>query len=248
MRSLGIPEVLIILGLLVLLFGGARLPAFLAGLGRRFGLWLNQWRWVWRSMAGTEEEEILAEERVGKEQAARLLEHMPPLAADAELVRGLRSLGDRLAKAPLAARRHFHFYVVESPIANAFALPGGYVFVTRRLAEMCEDSSETAFLLAHEMAHVASRHFVENTVLQTLLGALKTGQLLAELVGKGYSREQELEADRKALELLREAGFAEEGARRILRKLHGLSPEPPELFQYLSTHPRFEERLEALRS
>jgi predicted Zn-dependent protease len=247
MRSLGLPEVLIILGLLVLLFGGARLPAFLAGLGRRLGLWINQWRWVWRSMAGTEEEEIRAEEKVGREQAARFLEYMPP-AADSELVRGLQSVGDRLARTAPAARRTFHFHVVEAPAANAFALPGGYVFVTRRLAEMCEDSAETAFLLAHEMAHVVSRHFVENTVLDTLLGALKTGRLVAELVGKGYSREQELEADRKALELVREAGFAEDGARRILRKLHGLSPEPPELLQYLSTHPRFEERLEALRS
>lgn len=247
MRSLGLPEVLIILGLLVLLFGGARLPHILAGLGRRLGSWVNQWRWVWRSVAGTEEEEIRAEERVGKEQAARLLEHMPPVG-DSELVRGLRAVGERLARTAPAARRTFCFHVVEASAANAFALPGGYIFVTRPLAEMCEDASETGFLLAHEMAHVIWRHFVENAVMETLLGALKTGRLLAELVGKGYSREQELEADRKAVELVREAGLDEDGARRILRKLHGIAPEPSELHQYLATHPKLEERLEALRS
>jgi predicted Zn-dependent protease len=245
MRSLGLPEVLIILGLLVLLFGGARLPHFFAGLGRRLGAWVNQWRWVWRSMAGTEEEEIRAEERVGKEQASRFLEYMPPVT-DSELTRQVRSVGERLARTAPAARRTFHFCVVEAPAANAFALPGGYIFVTRRLAEMCEDPSESAFLVAHEMAHVISRHFVENKVMETLLGAVRAGQLLAELIGKGYSREQELEADRKAVELVREAGFDEQGARRILRKLHGISPEPSELAQYLSTHPRFEERIEAL--
>lgn len=247
MRSLGLPEILIILGLLVLLFGGARLPAFFAALGRRLGSWVNQWRWVWRSMAGTEEEEIRAEEAVGREQASRFLEYMPPVT-DSELTGEVRSVGERLARTAPAGRRTFRFHVVEAPVANAFALPGGYVFLTRRLAAMCEDSSETAFLVAHEMAHVISRHFVENRVMETLLGALKAGQLLAELVGKGYSREQELEADRKAVELMREAGFAEEGARRILTKLHRLSPEPPELLQYLSTHPRFEERLETLHA
>ncbi len=246
MRSLGLPEILIILGLLVLLFGGARLPALMGALGRKVGSWFNQLRWLWRSMAGSEEEEIRSEETVGREEAAEFLEQMPP-AGDEELQRRVAAVGGRLAATQAAAGRRFHFHVVEAPAANAFALPGGYIFVTRGLAELCGGDEEIAFLLGHEMGHVLSRHFAEGRIAKTLLSALRAGRLATELLGKGYSRQQEQEADRIAVELALAAGLDGEGALRLLRHLHQLAPGAPEFLQYFSTHPAAEERIAAVR-
>jgi len=247
MRSLGLPEVLIILGLLVLLFGGARLPALLGYLGHKAGSWLRQWRWIWHSLAGSEDEEIRAEETLGREQAARLLQQMPP-AADEALCRRVAAVGGRLAQTSMAARRRFHFHVVEADAANAYALPGGYVFVTRPLAAQCDGDGELAFLLGHEMGHILARHFAENTVMTALLAALKAGRLASELLGKGYSQQQEFEADAKGLELILQAGFAGEAALGLLRQLAVVSPQLPEFAQYLSTHPPAAERIASVRS
>lgn len=247
MRSLGIPEVLIILGLLVLLFGGARLPALFGYLGRRAGAWLRQWRWIWHSLAGSEDEEIRSEESFGREMAARFVQQMPRTSDEA--LRGrIAAIGERLAKTPQAASRSFRFDVVEAPTANAYALPGGYVFVTRRLAGLCADDGELAFLLGHEMGHILARHFAEQTVMSALLSALKGGTLVSELLGKGYSQQQEFEADAKGLELVLRAGFAGEGALGLLRKLAAVSPDLPEFRQYFSTHPPTAERIASVRS
>jgi predicted Zn-dependent protease len=245
MRSIGLPEVLIILGLLVLLFGGARLPGLMGRLGHKVRSTINQLRWIWQSLAGSEDEEIRAEETVGREEAARFLEHMPPVA-DENLQGRVAAVGDRLARTNHAATRHFSFHVVEGPVANAYAFPGGYVFVTRRLAELCGDDEETAFLLGHEMGHILCRHFAENKVMTTLLGALRAGRLATELLGKGYSQQQEHEADLKGLELIRQADFPGAGALRLLRKFHQLAPGPPEFAQYFSTHPTAAERIESV--
>jgi predicted Zn-dependent protease len=246
MRSLGIPEVLIILGLLVLLFGGARLPALLGYLGHKAGGWLRQWRWIWHSVAGSEEEEIRAEESFGRELAARFLEQMPR-ATDGTLSRRVAAVGARLAQAPLAAPRRFHFDVVEAGTANAYALPGGYVFVTRRLAGLCGDDGELAFLLGHEMGHILARHFAEKTLMTALLSALRGGGVVAELLGKGYSQQQEFEADEKGLELAVQAGFGGEGALALLGKLATVSPGLAEFAQYFSTHPSTAERIASVR-
>ncbi len=247
MRSLGLPEILIILGLLVLLFGGARLPALLGYAGRKAGAWFRQWRWIWQSLAGSEDEEIRAEESVGREMASRL-RHQMPRATDKALSSRVAAVGARLADTPPAAPRRFHFDVVDAEAANAYALPGGYVFVTRRLAALCTDDSELAFLLGHEMGHILGRHFAENAVMTALLAALKAGSLASELLGKGYSQQQEYEADAKGLALVLQAGFAGEGALSLLKKLAAVSPDLPEFAQYFSTHPPTADRIASLRS
>lgn len=244
MRSLGLPELLVILGLLALLMGGARISGLFGWLGRRVRTAVNQVKWIYQSFGGTEDEEIRAEEKVGADLAARLRAQMPP-DPDENVQRLVSGTGARLADTREAKKRRFVFQVVEGPMANAFALPGGYIFVTRKLADLCAgDQDETAFLLAHEMGHVLCRHLAQQKVMDTLLSAVRAGRLASELLGKGYSRQQEREADSKAVELATEAGFEGEAALRVLRKLGQVTTEAGEFAQYFSTHPSTEERLE----
>jgi predicted Zn-dependent protease len=244
MRSLGLPELLVILGLLALLLGGAPISRLFGWLGRRVKGTVNQVKWVYQSLGGTDEEEIRAEEEVGAELAEGFLAQMP-LDPDGDVQGLVGRVGGRLAETREAKKRRFVFQVVEGPVANAWVLPGGHVFVTRRLVDLCGgDEDETAFLLAHEMGHLVCRHQAEQKMMNALLSMVRAGQVVSELLGKGYSREQEREADLKAVELAGEAEFYQGAALRVLRKLGGVAPEAGEFAQYFSTHPNTEERLE----
>lgn len=244
MRTLGLPELLIILGLLVLLMGGARISRLFEWLGRRTRATANQVKWLYESLGGTDEEEIRAEREVGAELAGKFLAQMPR-DPDEKVQELVGRVGGRLAQTPQAKNRSFIFQVVQGPTANAYALPGGYIFVTRGLIDLCgADPDETAFLLAHEVGHVICRHMAEQKLVNALLSALKAGQIAGEMLGKGYSREQEREADLKGAQLAAEAGFDARAALRVLRKLSDVAPDAVGLIQYFATHPNAEERLE----
>jgi len=247
MRSLGLPELLVIAGLVLLLLGGSRISRLFGWFGRRTKSTVDQVRWIYTSLGGSEEQEIEAEGRVGSDLVEKFLRQMPP-DPDQELQALVRWIGGRLAETPEANKRHFTFQVVTAPVANAFALPGGHVFVTRALADLCADGEgEMAFLLGHEMGHVICRHMAEKKVVDTLLGAVRSGRVLGDLLGKGYSREQEREADWKAVDLARESGFPPEASLRVMRKLGELGATTSEFEQYFSTHPSTDERLDYLR-
>lgn len=243
MRSLGLPELLIIAGIIALLVGGARLPRLFDLAGRRLRSTLDQIKWIYESVGGTEEDEVRAEERVGAELAREFLAQMPP-DPDEALQERVAAIGKRLADTAAEGKREFRFRVVQGPVANAYALPGGNVFVTRSMVDACGGSEgEMAVLLAHEMGHVLCRHMAERKVIETLLGAVRAGQLAHQLLGKGYSREQELEADSKAVELALEAGYDAGAPRRLMGKLASFESDRGAFAQYFSTHPSVVERV-----
>jgi len=243
MRSLGLPELIIIGALLLLLFGGRRTPSVFRWAGKRAGSTIRQVKWIFESLGGSEESEVRAEQDVGAELAREFLAQMP-LDPDPETQAVVERVGARLAKTPEARSRRFRYQVVQAPLANAYALPGGYVFVTRPMMDLCgRDEDALAVLLGHETAHIVCRHLAERKVVDTVLGAVRAGGVAHKLLGSGYSQQQELEADRKGAELALEAGFDREAPLRLLRKLESLKPAAGELTQYFSTHPRTEERI-----
>lgn len=240
----------ILLLILLILFGARTLPRMGQVLGEKARKPVRQARWMMAWASGTEEEAQAAETEYGRECAREFMAQFPGVAAegDRELV---EAIGAKLAGAVGEGRR-FSFRVMTAPAANAYALPGGFVFITAPLLDLCgRRRDEVAFFLAHEMGHVIRGHARDQLTAGVLLDAVArrlsgVGLLLREALGKGYSRSLELEADREAVRLVRAAGFDPGAARSALGRLAGAAPDNSGLAEYFSTHPALDERIRAL--
>src|SRR6185369_12916072 len=166
------------------------------------------------------------EQELGDAEAKNVAATMG-LVDDPRLTGYVRAIGDRLAKFSPRTDVAYTFYIVDMPEPNAFALPGGYVYVSRGLLALTNSEDELAGVLGHEIAHVAARHAVRRVTraaplaIVTGLGAALTGIVsptLGDLVGgvggfagalvlAPYSRGQENEADRLGQEFSAAAGW-----------------------------------------
>lgn len=244
---------IIFIVVLVVLFNPKLLPGFGAWLGGQSRKPLRHAKWMWSSFAGTEDESLQAELEYGRECARVFAAQFSQRGsrADQELV---KNVGAGLVGAVKDPRRKFEFAVVASSLANAFALPGGFVFITTSLLDLCKrDRSETAFFLGHEIGHVLRGHardrMTANTFLNVVMARLPAaGQMLRELVGKGYSRMQELEADEEAVRLAAATGFDVRASIAALKRLSRVAPDPSGLMEYLSSHPVLSERIRELEA
>ena len=183
----------------------------------------------------------------------------------------VRQVGQRIAaQSGLAANAgDYQVTLLNSNINNAFAIPGGYVYVTRQLVALMNDEAELAFVLGHEVAHVAAQHAKKREQRSSLaglgaalLGAVTGSSTVANLAGTGaqlyslgYSRDQERQADSLGVRYLVRAGYdpmasgdilAELGAQTSLEaRLAGRSGAEPA--GWLSTHPANAERVARIR-
>jgi predicted Zn-dependent protease len=247
-----VPALILIILILLLLFGSRLLPQMGSSLGRQARKPYRQGKWLWSWATGSEEESILAERDYGRECAREFISQFPGDVSDQdrELVNGI---GSRLAEAVEDRRLKFRFTLVASRTANAFALPGGFVFITQALLDLCErDRDALAFFLGHEIAHVTCGHAREHLTAKTLLHAISArlsgaGLLLRQIVTKGYSRTLEREADRQAVRLTAAAGFDARASIRALERLSRVSPDNSGLAEYFSTHPSFADRIAELK-
>jgi predicted Zn-dependent protease len=202
-------------------------------------------------MAGTEDEAIRAEHEYGAECARAFAAQFrgKVLPGDQELV---NKIGAMLADSVKDPRRKFHIEVVGTSVANAYALPGGFIFITGALLDLCErDRNEIAFFLGHEIGHVIRGHARDQMTASTFLNAVMSklpaaGQLLRTVVSKGYSQMQELEADQEAVRISSAAGFNTRSSITALQRLTMIAPDPSGLAEYLSSHPPVSERVRAL--
>ncbi|HBU28662.1 MAG TPA: peptidase M48 Ste24p [Thiobacillus sp.] len=136
----------------------------------------------------------------------------------------VNEVGQRLAKQSHRPNLPWHFTVVDSPDVNAFALPGGYVYITRGLMAYLNSEAELAGVIGHEIGHVTARHGVRQQSASTAVGLgavlgsiLVPGmnnqagasllQTLAQAWTAGYGREHELESDRLGAEYLAKTGY-----------------------------------------
>ncbi len=229
-------------------------------LGRLAGRKARKAKWVWHSLAGDDRQAIEAEYGVGADMAAVVREK-----SGVEADPALRALLDQIAPALAGVVRNklhrFEVGVVNDEQPTAYALPGGFIFVTASLADLCgRDRDELGFVVAHEMAHVIRRHAVNRVLRQTAYSAasvLTPGRgviapwlqrIGIEWLERAYSREQELEADALAVLLTRAGGFDPYGALRLFERLRALEPaDAAGLGAYLSTHPPVDDRMAELR-
>ncbi len=241
----------IVILIILLLFGSGSLPKIGQRLGEKSRKPVRQARWVMAWATGTEEDALEAERDYGRECARDFVAQFPGEVSerDRELV---ESIGGKLAAAVKDRRRRFSFSPVPGPAANAYALPGGFVFITAPLLELCgRDPDEIAFFLAHEVGHVVCGHARDQLTAGAILNAVGSrlagvGALLRDALGKGYSRSLELDADREALCLVRAAGFDPRAAQGALGRLSRVAPDNSGLAEYFSTHPALSERIRAL--
>ena len=207
------------------------------------------------------------EKELGREEAQRIEQEMG-LLDDPAIVAYVQAVGRRLAAQSPRRDVEYRFRVVDSAEPNAFALPGGHVYVTRGLLVIVNSEDELAGVIGHEIGHVAARHSVQQIsraaplAMVTGLGAAVTGVVsprlgravggagaaASELILAPYSRDQEREADRVGQTLAAAAGWDPAGLPAFLRTLsheEDLSRSGPRRPSFLDSHPATPERVAA---
>ena len=175
------------------------------------------------------------------------------LFREGKITKMVQEIGDRLTK---EAPYPFHWHVAEDPAINAFAIPGGHIVVFTGLIEAADSAEEVAGVLAHEAEHVLQRHSLKGMVHQLgwrVVLALITGEWGERRIGEAaaqlqilkFGRDQESEADLKAVALLRKAAIDPNG---LLTFFNRLSKEEGAAIPLLATHPASSDRAEALRA
>jgi predicted Zn-dependent protease len=203
---------------------------------------------------------IEEERAVGLTVAEQAVREMPMLQ-DEPVARFVRELGAYIVQRADTTGREYEFRVIDSDVANAFAIPGGFIFVNRGILERAGSASELAGVLAHEIGHVVERHGLEqmakanntNTIVSlvyVLLGRAPGGaeQVALQVAGSAWmakhSREAEQEADRVAVVYLARAGVDPRGMPRFFERLvEEERSSPSELLAWFSTHPVTEDRI-----
>ena len=206
---------------------------------------------------------IEEERKLGEQFLVAVLAQLP-LIQDPEVVDYVNKVGQDVVKHLEFHNFPFHFYVVDSSDLNAFAGPGGYVFMNRGLIEIMDDEGELASILAHEIAHVQSRHIAQRIARAKRLNLASIGGLLAGIFLGGEagaavmagsqaganqamlnsSRQDEEEADRRGLRYLEATGYEGGDFVTIMRKMGQDSWKMGgHVPTYLLTHPAVPERV-----
>jgi predicted Zn-dependent protease len=201
------------------------------------------------------------EVELGAQQAQQVNAQLP-IINDVAVNRYLNILGDSLAKLTQRGDLDWHFYMVNSNEFNAFALPGGYIYINRGVAERSTTMNEFASVVAHEIGHVVLRHSVKQmeqmqganigvTVACVLTSVCNSGlgQTAVNVVGGAvfakFSRDDEREADAIGIDEMVRAGINPQGMASMFQKLLSeRQSQPGALDTWFASHPLEEERIQ----
>jgi len=206
------------------------------------------------------------EKKIGVEEAEKVEQQMG-LVPGLTFTRYLNVLGKRLADASPRPGLEYHFYVADMAEPNAFALPGGYIYVSRGILSLANSEDELAGVVGHEVGHVAARHSVQamskrapfalvfgiasglasivSPFVGNIIGGI--GDITQSVIFSPYSRSQETEADRVGQEMAARAGWDPSGLTKLLTsldrevKLYEKGGRKPSFFD---THPPTPDRVE----
>jgi predicted Zn-dependent protease len=207
----------------------------------------------------SEQEEI----QIGRQLAGNLL-GAAPLVRDDRLQRYVNRVGRWVAAQGERPNLQWYFGVLESADLNAFALPGGYVFITKGLFDVLADEAQLAGVLGHEIAHVMLKHHLKvlkQSQAVELVGGIVGSQVAqrdtfgarqallgkgAEALTRGLDKGAEFEADHVGIVLATRAGYVPYGLPAVLRTMGSRNPQEASLSLLFKTHPLPQERLEKL--
>lgn len=202
-----------------------------------------------------------AEVKWGESMARRFLREKDILEDDKKQ-NYVTKIGERLAAKSRRNYLQYHFYIIDKDELNAFALPGGYIFIYKGLLDKVSED-ELAFVLSHEIGHICARHAVKRYGSGLGLGVLSTAssilfpgygatqqsaERVVNLIMLGYSRQDEYLADSLGIEGVVKAGFNPEGAVSLLERFRDMELENMVSAPvYLRTHPLPVQRIENIR-
>ena len=203
------------------------------------------------------------EKALGQEAAAQIDSAVPMIADDAANSY-VTNLGTALATASDDRNRDWRFRIVNAEVLNAFALPGGFVYVNRGLIERATSSSELAGVLGHEIGHVLLRHSAERIEKQqktnvgvsvvcglTNICSSEAARVAIDVGGAAlfarFSRRDELEADSAAVGIVSRAGYDPQGIATMFAKLLETRDQRPDMVEgWFASHPMEEDRIAAV--
>jgi len=226
-------------------------------LGRKVGPKVRKVKWFWQSIGGTEADAIKTEHEVGLDLAREVRSQVE--IDNRPQVEKIRSeISSRLTPCVANQSRKFNFEAVKGAEPNAFALPGGFIFITSSLLELCQfKDDEVAFIFAHEMGHVIRGHamsrIISNSAIATASRAAPVRGVLSGWLRKvgikflvsAYSQDLESEADKLGVRLVAAAHYDPQACVRLLSRLAKLSKPVGQfdLGSYFSSHPPFDVRI-----
>ncbi|HEY9739784.1 MAG TPA: M48 family metalloprotease [Coleofasciculaceae cyanobacterium] len=193
---------------------------------------------------------LRGESAVGESVGKRAKRYLP-MVEDEEVLNYVREVGNKLAT--VAGRNDFkyEFNVVMDDKLNAFALPGGKVFVNAGAILKTNSEAELAGLLAHELSHAVLSHgfqlVTQGNLTANVTQFVPYGGLLGNLLVLDYSRDMERQADALGTRILASSGYAADGMRNLMVTLDKQEGDRPS-FSWLSTHPDSDERISNLET
>lgn len=179
-----------------------------------------------------------AELELGQQGAAQVAKQMPLLPENDPLVRYVDKVGQKVAAKADRPELYYRFHVVDDATINAFALPGGYIYIHRGLLNHMNNEAELAAVLGHEIGHVTARHAVKqytkaqayqlgmavtSVFLPIPYGSNMLTDMVAMAVIQGYGREAELQSDQLSISYITRAGYDPEATIGILKTLKRLA-------------------------
>ncbi len=201
---------------------------------------------------------------LGLQSAPQMAEQFGGLYPDQQLQKKIDEIGHRLVNSSIASQTPYtyDFHLLRDPqTVNAFALPGGQVFITYGLLSRLKNEDQLAGVLGHEIGHVIGRHSAERMAKQNLTkgvvngvlvgsdggyGAAQTTAMIANMINMSYGREDELESDDLGVMIMIDAGYNPEeliGVMEILREASGGQRVP----EFQSTHPSPDNRIQKIK-
>jgi predicted Zn-dependent protease len=203
-----------------------------------------------------------AEEAIGAREDPRVVAEYGGVYSDAEVEGAVARVVSRLVAASDDPSRRYKITILNSPVANAFALPGGYLYITRGLIALTSESSELAAVISHEIAHVLLNHAIKRAkiveqadIVERVAAEVLSDPAESQSARQGsrltlatFSRNQEIEADKIGITIAGRAGFDPFAASRFLDKLEAYAAfrsavgGRDDAAGFLASHPAAKER------
>ncbi|BCG45695.1 putative Zn-dependent protease containing TPR repeats [Citrifermentans bremense] len=217
-------------------------------------------------VSSSQEMSYSTERTVGESLALESMQRFGKPVPNEALQKYVNLVGNAVARNSRRSTIPYQFVVLDSPVRNAFAAPGGMIFVSRGLLDVVDNEAELAAVLAHEVGHVAEKHALKSIRRAQFLQGVGTisaatmkggdgkkfesmiGDLQSTLFDKGLDQGMEYEADLAALETAYRTGYDPAAMVSVLQKLKKLEASDSGKGSWFSTHPPLDERIARLSS